>query len=166
MNSDADTQNVSASLSVVGLSRRERQLINLLIIKLIVDVLFVSWLTVSFHYQVFNPYFRGSLDRADAEQIAGWVADGAAPLRRVEVQLYIDNRFVASTLADLPRPDVLAAGRAEDERHGFAFNTPPLSSGEHEARVYAVHESQHDAFSRTLQLIGQPIQFNIEPRSN
>jgi len=41
------------------------------------------------------------------------------------------------------------------------FKSPPLPNGEHEAQVYAVHVSGHAR--RTLQLIGKPLRFHIEP---
>jgi hypothetical protein len=56
---------------------------------------------------------------------------------------------------------VYAANRAGDEWHGFVFPTPKLSSGEHEARVYAVH-SNGAGSRRTLQLIGKPFRFRVE----
>lgn len=136
------------------------RLTNYLIVKSIVDVLFVGALAIGFYLTAFTPYFRGSLDLADARNVAGWVvnrADSGAP---VEVQLYIDGKFAANRTADFPRPDVKAAGRAQDELHGFIFETPELSVGEHEARVYAVHESGNGR-RRTLQLIGKPLLFKV-----
>jgi hypothetical protein len=79
----------------------------------------------------------------------------------VEVQLFIDNTFVADAAADQFRPDVREAKRAEDDWHGFVFHTPALRAGEHEARVYAMHSSGAGA-RRTLQLIGKPFRFRIE----
>ena len=67
MSSDAGVTQAPASLLVEGIHKRQRQLMHLLIAKLFADLLFVSWLAVSFHYKVLNPYFRGALDRADAE---------------------------------------------------------------------------------------------------
>ncbi len=133
---------------------------NLLVAKSIVETLFVVGLAVGFYYVTFNPYFRGALDVADARRVAGWAIDEAQPSARVEVQLYIDGRFVESRAADANRPDVAAAGRARDDRHGFEFTTPALQSGEHEARVYAVHASGDDA-RRVLQLVGKPLRFRV-----
>lgn len=94
--------------------------------------------------------------------MTGWVIDEAQPDARVEVQLYIDGRVAASARADRERRDVYEAGRAADERHGFSFDTPAaLRPGEHEARVYAAHESDEGA-RRTLQLIGRPLSFRVE----
>jgi hypothetical protein len=131
-----------------------------LIAKSIIEALFVGALAIGFYLTAFTPFFRGTLDKADARQVYGWVVNQAEPQTRVEVQLYIDGRFVGTRLADGSRPDVKAAGRAEDEKHGFSFDTPPLSAGQHEARVYAVHMSG-EGQRRTLQLIGKPFSFNI-----
>ncbi|HYY58987.1 MAG TPA: hypothetical protein VE842_16780, partial [Pyrinomonadaceae bacterium] len=57
--------------------------------------------------------------------------------------------------------DVQKAGYAVDEWHGYAFDLPPLSDGEHEARVYALQGSGEGA-RYTLQLLGKPIRFHID----
>jgi hypothetical protein len=82
----------------------------------------------------------------------------AAPETRVEVQLYVDDRFVAAGIADQSRPDVVAAGRAKSDRCGFNFPLPPLEKGEHQVQVYAVHEVGSGSF-RTLQRLGKPLFF-------
>ncbi len=129
------------------------RLTNILIAKSILEALFVGALAVGFYLTTFNPFFRGALDEATAQHVYGWVVDEAAPARHVEVQLYIDGRFAGTATANLPRPDVLAAGRSEDETHGFEFVTPQLNAGEHEARVYAVFAGR-DESRRTLHQIG------------
>lgn len=140
------------------------RLTNFLIAKSIIEALFVGALAVGFYLTAFTPFFRGTLDYADARQIAGWVVNQAEPRAAVEVQLYIDGRFAGNRTADLSRPDVLAAGRAEDERHGFLFDTPTLPAGQHEARVYAVHLSG-EGQRRTLQLVGKPLVFSVTAES-
>jgi hypothetical protein len=134
------------------------RLTHLLIAKATVEALFVGTLAVGFYYSSFNPHFRGSVDEASARRVAGWVVDESRPAAHVEVQLYVDGRFIASRLADDARPDVAAAGRATDERHGFAFPLQAQQAGEHEARVYAVHASA-GGMRRTLQLVGDPMRF-------
>lgn len=145
--------------TVVGPKLRER-LTSYLIAKSIVEILFVGALAIGFYLTAFTPYFRGALDMADARNVAGWVINHAQPQARVEVQLYIDGKFAGNRFADAVRPDVKAAGRALDEQHGFIFETPALASGQHEARVYAVHESGGGE-RRTLQLIGKPLWFTV-----
>lgn len=144
---------------VVAPEARAR-LTSFLITKSLVEALFVGAVAIGFYLTAFMPYFRGALDLANSSHVAGWALNQAAPELRVEVQLYIDGRFAGNRFADLPRPDVVAAGRASDENHGFSFETPPLAEGEHEARVYAVHASGEDA-RRTLQLVGKPLRFSV-----
>lgn len=137
------------------------RLTNFLIAKSILEALLVGALAVAFYLTTFNPFFRGALDEATPAHVYGWAVDESSPEKRVEVQLYIDGHFAAATTAHLPRPDVLAAGRAEDELHGFSFKTPALAPGEHEARVYAVHASGNET-RRTLHQIGFTRKFVIE----
>jgi hypothetical protein len=130
-----------------------------LIAKTFIEALLVGALAVGFYLTAFNPYFRGTVDEANSRHVYGWVVNERAPAMRAEVQLYIDGRFAASRVADLPRPDVKAAGRAADQWHGFDFEMPPLEPGEHEARIYVVHESG-EGERRTLQLIDRPVRFH------
>ena len=138
-----------------------RRLATLLLAKLTLDLLFVAALAVYTHAVAFHPFFSGSLDSADSSSVRGWVVDRARPGAAVEVQLYVDGRFVSDSLADQPRPDVSAKGFAPDERHGFVFALDPPLGGEHEARVYAVHASRGGA-RHTLQQIGSPFRFTAK----
>lgn len=136
------------------------RLTNFLIAKSVIEALFVGALAVGFYLTAFTPYFRGSLDYADARKVAGWAVNHADPQSHVEVQLYIDGRFAGHQMANQSRPDVKAAGRAVDENHGFVFDTPLLPAGQHEARVYVVHTSG-EGQRRTLQLLDKPLVFHV-----
>jgi hypothetical protein len=136
-----------------------RKLFHLLTAKSLLETLLVAALAVGFYYLVFSPSFRGSVDVADATRVEGWVVDASRPASPVEVQLYLDDRFVAWGFADQPRPDVSAAGWAPDDMHGFRFAIKVEHAGQHEARVYAVHSSAGGSL-RTLQQIGKPMRFN------
>ena len=116
---------------------------------------------VAFFFATTNPNLRGVLDAADKNLVTGWVVDESRPAARIEVQLFIDDRFAADAIADQYRPDVHEARRAEDDWHGFVFSTPQLSVGNHEARVYAVHANSAGV-RRTLQLIGKPYRFRTD----
>lgn len=140
-------------------SEKRRRLTNFLFFKAFVELLFVAGLAVGLHYLSFNPHFRGWSEMHGAE-VSGWAINEAAPQSRVEVQLYVDGRFVADALADKSRPDVVAAGRARDEWNGFRFELPALSEGEHEARVYVVQESGGGTL-RTLRQLGKPLRFRV-----
>jgi hypothetical protein len=85
----------------------------------------------------------------------------AAPMTSVEVQLYVDNRFVADKMADISRPDVVAAGRAKSDKCGFNFELPPLEKGEHGAQVYVVHKVGAGGNAYTLQRLSRPLRFKV-----
>jgi hypothetical protein len=138
-----------------------QKLTQFLIAKSIAEALLVTALGVGFYLVVTNPNLRGWLDQADAQTISGWVVDEKSAGARVEVQLFIDDRFIENRAADVFRPDVREAQRAADDWHGFVFKTPPLAPGEHEARVYAVHRGR-STDRRTLQIVGKPLRFRVD----
>ena len=148
-------------LFVLMKTRSRSKLVHLLISKSMAEALLITAVAVVFYFSTTNRHLRGVLDRADKTSVTGWVVDEQQPAKRVEVQLFIDNTFIADAAADQFRPDVHEAKRAEDDWHGFVFHTPALRAGEHEARVYAMHSSGAGA-RRTLQLIGKPFRFRIE----
>lgn len=111
-------------------------------------------------YSSFPPHFRGFGEVTRKGEVAGWAVDAARPGARVEVELYVDGRFVAHGLATLPRPDVVDAGRAVDPDCGYRFPLPALAAGTHEARVYALHAPGGTADRRTLKQLGDPLRFD------
>lgn len=130
-----------------------------LIAKSLAETILVATLGIVFYLSAFPPYFHG-WGEASPAGISGWVVDQSAPGSRVEVQLFIDGRFVANATAQLSRPDVVSAGWANDEWHGYTFLPPLLSPGLHEARVYALHPSG-DGKRQSLQVLGDPIRFQV-----
>ena len=139
-----------------------KRLSNLLIAKSILDTIFVGTIAVVVYTRAFPPTFHGWGEAVVASQsISGWVVDDADPWRRVEVQLFVDGKFVGTQLAQLSRRDVVAAGWAKDEWHGYDFAVKGLSEGMHEAKVYALHQSGN---RYTLQLLGDPIPFDWKRR--
>lgn len=136
------------------------KLFRILIGKSIAETVFVASLAVGFFFTAFPPYFHG-FGEATPDTISGWAVNNRAPWDRVEVQLFIDKQFVASGVANLPRPDVQQAGWSKDQWHGFSFPISNLGAGIHEASVYAVHESG-GGIRRTLQLLGYPIRFSVD----
>lgn len=91
-------------------------------------------------YSHLNPPIRGAIDVADATRIAGWAYDPREPTVQVEVQLFIDDQFIATRSAHEKREDLVRAGAAQDPPHGFTFALPalPLAAGKHRVTVYAV----------------------------
>lgn len=141
------------------MDQKRLKLSRILIGKSIAETVFVASLAVGFFFTAFPPYFHG-FGEATPDSISGWAVDNSAPWDRVEVQLFIDDRFVASGAANLARPDVQQAGWSNDQWHGFSFPVSGLSVGLHEASVYAVHKSGGNR--RTLQLLGYPIKFSVD----
>jgi hypothetical protein len=141
------------------------KLINILMGKAIIETLLVGTLAVGFYAMTFPPTFHGWGEASrSSRSIVGWAVNSASPWERVEVQLFIDGKFVATQIADSSRPDVSAAGWAKDEWHGYGFELTGLPAGLHVARIYAVHQS--GAGERyTLQLLGDPISFKVNTDS-
>jgi hypothetical protein len=139
-----------------------KKLVNLLIAKSIIETIFVGALAVIVYTRAFPPTFRGWGEAVAASQsISGWVVDDADPWRRVEVQLFVDGKFVGTQVAQSSRPDVVKTGWAKDEWHGYNFVVSDLGEGVHEARVYALHGNGE---RYTLQLLGDPIPFDWKRR--
>ena len=138
------------------------QLVNLLIGKSILETILVGTLAVVVYLHAFPPTFHGWGEFVlDTHSIAGWAVNNAAPWDRLEVQLFIDDQLYGAQVAQLSRPDVVAAGWAKDEWHGYNFSLSGLAPGNHEARAYAVHRNGDRI---TLQLLGDPIRFTWPPR--
>lgn len=137
-----------------------KKLVNLLLAKSILEIIFVGTLAVVTYTKLFPPTFHGWGEAVvESRSISGWVVDDADPWRRVEVQLFIDGKLVGTQVAQLSRPDVVAAKWGKDEWHGYSFGVSGLSVGLHEARVYALHQSG-DRY--TLQMLGDAIRFQVE----
>lgn len=137
------------------------QLVNLLIAISILQTIFVGVLAVVVWTKAFPPTFHGWGEAIGSQAIAGWAVNNGAPWERVEVQLFIDGKFYGSQVAEGSRRDVLLRGWAKDEWHGYNFAVTDLASGNHEARVYALHRSGN---RMTLQLLGDPIRFYVDHR--
>ena len=139
----------------------KKQLVKLLIAKSILETVLVGTIAVGVYFKAFPPVFHGWGEAvAASHSISGWAVSHADPRRRVEVQLFIDGKFVGTQLAQLSRLDVLAAGWSRDEWNGYSFIVSGLSAGTHEARVYALHLSG-EGTRYTLQLLGDPIKFEV-----
>lgn len=139
------------------------RLVNLLIAKSILETILVGTIAVVVYLNAFPPTFHGWGEAvAGSKSISGWVVSDTDPWRRVEVQLFIDSKLIGTQVAYLSRPDVVASGWSKDEWHGYSFVVDGLAAGSHEARVYALHSSGNGA-RYTLQLLGDPIRFSVNP---
>jgi hypothetical protein len=138
------------------------KLVNLLIAKSMLETVLVGTIAVVVYLNAFPPVFQGWGEAvAETQTIHGWVVNYARSWERVEVQLFIDGRFLEKEEATHSRPDIVAAGWSSDEYHGYGFAVPKMEPGIHEARVYALHGSGNGA-RYTLQLVGDPIRFEIK----
>jgi hypothetical protein len=135
-------------------------LVHVLIGKSILETLLVGGLALFAFMTVVPPYFHGWCELTNDTRVAGWVVNDAAPWERVGVQLFVDGKFVAATVADQPRPDVLAAGWSKDQWHGYSFSIPQAIGDIREVRVYALHASG-DGARMSLQLVGDPLHYVI-----
>ena len=148
----------------MDMTKPSARLVNLLIGKSIIETLLVGALAVFTFLSVFPPSFHG-WGEVTATGISGWAVNNNSPWERVEVQLFVDGKFVASGEANESRPDVAAAGWARDEWHGYTFVLTSLpveipKAREYQARVYALHDSGAGA-RKSLQLLGNPIWFEV-----
>jgi hypothetical protein len=140
----------------------KKQLVSLLIAKSILDTLLVGTIAVAVYFNEFPPTFHGWGEAVvESQSISGWAVNDADPWQRVEVQLFVDGKLVGTQVAHQSRSDVVAAGWAKDEWHGYHFVVSDLSGGTHEARVYALHSSRNGS-RYTLQMLGDPIGFQVK----
>ena len=138
-----------------------KQLVNVLIAKSILETILVGVIAIVVYVNAFPPTFHGWGEAvAETKSISGWVVSDGEPWRRIEVQVFIDGKFTGTQVAQLSRKDVVAAGWATDEWHGYSFVIGELATGMHEARVYAVHPSGNGT-RYTLQMLGDPIRFEV-----
>jgi hypothetical protein len=127
---------------------------------LIATTLAILAISLCWNFAFFPPGFTGWGEVTREQTIAGWAIRRNDPSQRVEVQLYIDDQFAGYTVAEIPRPDVVQAGWTSDPRCGYVFTIPPLSAGDHEARVYALSRVRNGT-SVTLQMTGNPLRFSV-----
>jgi alginate O-acetyltransferase complex protein AlgJ len=67
-----------------------------------------------------EPRYEGSHDSANCEAISGWAWDAAHPEAVVTVDIYEDQRLIASLAAASFRPDLLEAGKGNGY-HAFVY---------------------------------------------
>ncbi|HTW29258.1 MAG TPA: Hint domain-containing protein, partial [Acetobacteraceae bacterium] len=69
---------------------------------------------------------EGSFEHADGQGVVGWARLVCHPDRRARLEVLVDDRVVATVLADVERADLVAAGIG-DGRHAFTARfEPPL----------------------------------------
>ena len=68
-----------------------------------------------------EPAYEGYHDRADCDQISGWVRDMNKPETRIYVDIFDDNKLLATIKADGFRRDLTTAGKGDGK---YAFTCP------------------------------------------
>jgi hypothetical protein len=135
------------------------RLLTAVITKSLIEVLLVCAVATLAAFAYFNPALRGDVELVSANRIQGWACDPRIPDRQLEVQLFVDHRFVAAARAEIARDDLVTAGKIRDRHHGFDFALPDkqFPRGRHRAQVYVVHKTPADI--RTLLPIGKGRRF-------
>jgi len=135
-------------------------IVKLLIGKSIIDALFLTIVVAIYSYSALPPSYRGWVDAADAQTVAGWAVARGMPRHQIQVQLYIDGQFVQAAVTGGKRLDVAAMYPELDENCGFTFNVPQLQAGIHTARVFAVGVAGDDP---VLRQIGPSLPISVSP---
>lgn len=134
------------------------RLARLVACKLALDLLFVGAFALYTHAGSSRGRFDGALEYVDGRGARGWVVDLERPGATVEVQLFVDGRFVASAVAEELRSDTPERATHGAGRRGFTFDFGSGLHGGREARVYAVREARGGA-RRTLHEFGGRLRF-------
>ena len=113
-------------------------------------------------FKYFNPTLRGEITKADAVSVSGWVSNPLAPHDPIQLELVIDGRLTAITVAQQVRSQSAGTRLLRRGEHLFEFSFSPLPSGTHSLQVYAVQTTP----GRTLSLVEitpRAQSFTIEP---
>ena len=139
------------------------KLLRAIIVKSFLEILFVCFLATWAAFTNYSPLLRGALDQADQRRVAGWAHDPQAPTEALEVQLFIDDRFVATRTANERRDDLVRAGATTLPTHGFSFELGDvrLADGEHTVQVYAVRRAA-GAHKMLVPLSREPVLFQVK----
>jgi len=130
--------------------------------KFFVEIALVCVVATLAAFSTFSPQLRGAIDVASQTRVAGWAIDPNSPDEALEVQLFLDEKLVASKLADDDRIDLVRAGVTPTKNHGFNFDLSAiiLAPGSHTAQVYALRRAAGE--NKILLPIGnQPSVFEI-----
>lgn len=89
--------------------------------------------------------FVGSLDSYDSCFVHGWVIDSNDPSYRPEVNIYVDDRLVATGVAHHFRGDLLAKGYG-DGHYGFSVELPEIIFDDNRHKIHCKFGNELDAF--------------------
>ncbi len=135
------------------------RLLKAVLAKSLIEILLACAVATTAAFAYFNPGLRGDIEVVNTTHIRGWTYDPGAANKQLDVQLFVDHRFVAATRAKIAREDLVTAGKTPDPFHGFEFilSDNQFDRGRHRAQVYVVHKTPGDV--RTLLSIGKGRRF-------
>ena len=138
------------------------RLLKAVLAKSFIEIILVCVVATLAAFSTFSPLLRGAIDVADQTRVAGWVVAPEAPEIALEVQLFIDEKMVASKLADEERTDLVRSGVTSNPNHGFNFDLTQinLAPGRHSAQVYALRPAA-GANKILLPIAKQPRVFEV-----
>lgn len=138
------------------------KLLRAVIAKTFLELLFICVIATLAAFKNYSPLLRGAIDVADQTRVSGWAHDPQTPGESLEVQLFIDDQFIATQRADQRRDDLVRAGAARLPNHGFRFDLAfiKLTEGRHAAQVYAVRTAA-GTNKMLLPLAKQPVVFDL-----
>jgi hypothetical protein len=118
-------------------------LLKAIVAKSLIEIVLVCAVATFTAFSSFSPRLRGAIDVANQTRVAGWVVAPEAPEAVIEVQLFVDDKLLASQLANEQQDDLVRYGVASSPYHGFYFdlNQFNLAPGRHTVQVYALREA-------------------------
>ena len=140
-----------------------RRLLAAVSIKTLLEILFVCALVSFAAVRTFHPFLRGAIDLANGSRVQGWAVDPSSEQEPVEVQLFVDDVFIAQTRADGERTDLVSAGVTSHPGHGFAFAIDgiKLTPGTHRAQVYVLRRALGGS-QILIPISKEPVVFSVE----
>jgi hypothetical protein len=140
------------------------RLLKAIVAKSLIEIILVCVVATLAAFSTYNPRLRGAVEVANQTRVAGWVLAPEAPEVVIEVQLFIDEKLLASKLAEEKRNDLVRFGVTSNPNHGFKFDLSRanLAPGIHTAQVYALRHAS--SANKILSPIAkQPIVFEVRP---
>lgn len=139
------------------------KLLRAVIAKTFLEILFICVIATLAAFKNYSPLLRGAIDITDQTRVTGWTHDPQTPAEALEVQLFIDDHFIATQRADQRRDDLVRAGATKLPNHGFRFElaSVKLANGRHTAQVYAVRDAA-GTNKMLVPLTKQPIIFEVQ----
>jgi hypothetical protein len=137
------------------------RLLKAVVAKSFIEIVLVCVVATLAAFSTFSPRLRGAIDVADQTRVAGWVVSPEAPEVTLEVQLFIDEKLVASKLAGEKRIDLVSSGVTSNPNQGFNFDLTQinLAPGRHTAQVYALRPAAANKI--LLPIAKQPRVFEV-----